>query len=84
MNTTNIPGFNAEASIYKASNTYHAAHATLAGNESATVIPQQCRLVCRLVCPPPPECCPPGWRCCGSCASGECDDVCVRPGQSCP
>jgi hypothetical protein len=29
-------------------------------------------------------CCPRGRRCCGSCASGTCDDVCVGPGQSCP
>ncbi len=29
-------------------------------------------------------CCPPGRRCCGSCASGQCDDICIGPGQSCP
>jgi large repetitive protein len=29
-------------------------------------------------------CCPRGKRCCGSCESGNCDDVCVGPGQSCP
>jgi hypothetical protein len=29
-------------------------------------------------------CCPRGRRCCGSCESGKCDDVCVGPGQSCP
>jgi hypothetical protein len=34
--------------------------------------------------PPPPSCCPRGQRCCGSCASGTCDDACISPGQSCP
>jgi hypothetical protein len=29
-------------------------------------------------------CCPPGRTCCGSCASGKCDDACIGPGQSCP
>jgi hypothetical protein len=24
-------------------------------------------------------CWPPGRRCCGSCASGRCDDVCIGP-----
>ena len=33
--------------------------------------------------PPPPGCCPPGRSCCGSCASGKCDDICIGPGQSC-
>ena len=32
----------------------------------------------------PPGCCPRGRRCCGSCASGRCDDACIGPGQSCP
>jgi hypothetical protein len=84
MNTANMPGFNAEASMYMASNTYRAAHAAFADVASARVIPQQCRLLCQVVCPPPQQCCPTGWRCCGSCESGQCDDVCVRPGQSCP
>jgi hypothetical protein len=35
--------------------------------------------------PPPPPCCPASRPiCCGSCASGTCDDVCIRRGQSCP
>jgi hypothetical protein len=34
--------------------------------------------------PPPPQCCPSGWHCCGSCASGRCDDICVPPGRLCP
>ncbi len=84
MNAMKMPGFNAEASMYRTSNVYHAAHATLTATASAMVIPQQCRLVCRVVCPPAPECCPSGRRCCGSCASGRCDDVCVGPDQSCP
>lgn len=33
--------------------------------------------------PVPQGCCPTGKRCCGSCASGRCDDVCVGAGQSC-
>jgi hypothetical protein len=34
--------------------------------------------------PPPQGCCPSGQRCCGSCESGRCDDVCVGAGQACP
>src|SRR6516162_9793672 len=30
------------------------------------------------------ECCPSGYRCCGSCESGKCDDVCIPPGHVCP
>src|SRR5262249_41910762 len=84
MSAMHMPRFTAEASVYRTSKTYQAANGTLAGNASAMVIPQQCRLICRLVCPPPPSCCPPGQMCCGSCASGRCDDVCISPGQSCP
>lgn len=57
MNTANMPGFNAEASMYMASNTYRAAHAVFADVASARIIPQQCRLLCQVVCPPPQQCC---------------------------
>lgn len=59
----NIPGFNAEASMYRTSNTYQAAHGTLTG--SPAVIPQQCRLVCNWVCTPPLRCFGT-QKCCGS------------------
>lgn len=47
MNTVNMPGFNAEASMYMASNIYRAAHAAFADVASPRIIPQQCRLVAR-------------------------------------
>ena|SRR5713226_5851689 len=34
--------------------------------------------------PPPPGCCPQGFKCCGSCATGKCDDRCVPEGAQCP
>jgi hypothetical protein len=77
----NLLGFSAEASVYRTSNTYHAAYGTPADNASATVIPQQCRCV-RWVCPPPPRC-PIGWRCCEPAPGGGCF-LCVPPGALCP
>jgi hypothetical protein len=41
----NMPGFNAEASIGRASNTYQAAYASLASGASGVVFPQL--VICR-------------------------------------
>ena len=45
-----IPGFNAGASTYRTSNIYRASYGTPAGD--VAIIPQQCKLVCRLDCTP--------------------------------
>lgn len=156
MNTMNMPGFTAEASLYHTNNHYRfAAGGSFLSDGNTTVTPQGCgiiefaecalyvgtvSLVCGAFCaaaaalgppgwaacfscvvgagglgtlvschdclpgpirdvidlarsqdggdggpPPPPPCCPANRPiCCGSCASGICDDACIRRGQSCP
>ncbi|HLB71767.1 MAG: hypothetical protein OIN88_08985 [Candidatus Methanoperedens sp.] len=79
-----IPGFTAEASVYRTGNTYEAAYETLAGNASAVVIPQQCRCV-RWVCPPRPGRCSSTERCCGAVLpDGTCDGQCWPRSRPCP
>ena len=83
MNTVNMPGFNAEASC-----TWHAIFIVLLMQLLRTLHhPGSFRSNVDWLpggMSAPAAVLPPGWRCCGSCDSGQCDDVCVRLGQSCP
>lgn len=47
----NMPGFTAEASVYRPGSAYRAAYGAFAGNASAVVIPQQLALdLCKVGC----------------------------------
>jgi hypothetical protein len=86
-----LPGFRSETGLYRSSLTYrelaaaHRAHMDLflaPAVDSCVCTSPNCYWLCPIS--PPPGCCPPGYRCCGSCATGRCDDRCVRPPQVCP
>jgi hypothetical protein len=46
----NMPRFNAEASMYRTSNTYQAVYGTLVGSVSAVVMSQQFGFLCQVGC----------------------------------
>jgi hypothetical protein len=124
-----LPGYAAEASLYRTSRSYRGASGGPADDSGLAVTAQQiacddlcaikwqvCNIGCAISggillpfclagcgvafglclddCPSggggggggggTSGCCPAGRRCCGSCASGKCDDACIGPGQSCP
>ncbi len=77
-----LPGFTAEASVFRTSTTYRNAYRAFTSNGSVEVIPQQfqfCPPGCRCVCPTPPcsvDLCPPfdNRQCCPGlqCVRGLC------------
>jgi hypothetical protein len=91
-----IPGYAAEASLYKTTRLYRGYSGVAGVEEGPNVVAQQigCEAACRAsfaIClngcppppPPPPRECPRGQRCCERDVNGDCA-LCVPEGAECP
>jgi hypothetical protein len=54
----NLPGFRAQASLYKTSGSYHQAAQAIDQNQRALLVSQGCTTICTPDPPPPPDCVP--------------------------